>query len=141
MSDAWDTNVLVRLLVADDPAQTDQVRELAASLSPQRPARLTKIVLVETYWVLTRGYSVSREDTIRGLKGLLSVPDFAIEDEAQVSRALDSALDGADLPDALLHEAALAAGVDVVTFDKAAAKRFGWHLLASNDGGSGSDAQ
>lgn len=69
------------------------------------------------------------------------VPDFAIEDEAQVSRALDSALDGADLPDALLHEAALAAGVDVVTFDKAAAKRFGWHLLASNDDGSGSDAQ
>ena len=45
---AVDTNVLVRLLVADDRAQT---RRALSYLEARRPLWISTVVLVETVWV------------------------------------------------------------------------------------------
>ena len=50
---ASDTNVLVRLLVADDPAQTQRA---LAYPEARRRLWLSTVVLVETVWILTSVY-------------------------------------------------------------------------------------
>ena len=57
-----DTNVVVRHLVQDDPIQSKVATGLFESLTPSEPGFLTTVVLVEIYWVLTRGYGISSDD-------------------------------------------------------------------------------
>ena len=54
---AVDTNVLVRLLVADDPVQT---KRAAAFFQARRPAWISTVVLVETVRVLMTVYRWSK---------------------------------------------------------------------------------
>ena len=54
---AVDTNVLVRLLVADDPAQA---KRAMAFLEARRPIWISTVVLVETVWVLMAVYLWSK---------------------------------------------------------------------------------
>ena len=51
---AVDTNVLVRLLTGDDPAQTQRSVELFA----QESILIPKTVLLETEWVLRYSYEL-----------------------------------------------------------------------------------
>ena len=62
---AVDTNVLVRLLVADDPAQT---RRALAYLEARRPLWISAVVLVETVWVLTAVYGWSKAQILAMLE-------------------------------------------------------------------------
>ena len=62
---AVDTNVLVRLLVADDPAQT---RRALAYLEARRPLWVSTVVLVETVWVLTAVYGWSKAQILAMLE-------------------------------------------------------------------------
>ena len=52
---AVDTNVLVRLLTGDDPAQTQRAVELFA----QESILIPKTVLLETEWVLRYSYELA----------------------------------------------------------------------------------
>jgi predicted nucleic-acid-binding protein len=56
---ALDTNVVVRLLIRDDPAQAD----LAAQLVRGNQVLLTTTVLLETEWVLRSRCRVPRSPT------------------------------------------------------------------------------
>ena len=56
-----DTNVLVRYLAQDDPAQSAKVNRLIESeLNERHPGFISLIVLVETCWVLKRLYGANR---------------------------------------------------------------------------------
>jgi predicted nucleic-acid-binding protein len=56
-----DTNVVLRLMVQDDPAQLRRARRaVAAQCSEEEPGLINRIVLVEVIWVLSRGYKYSR---------------------------------------------------------------------------------
>jgi hypothetical protein len=66
---ALDTNVLVRLLVNDDPAQAEQ----AATLIDASAACFVPItVALELEWVLRGGYKLPREAVISVFEGLLA---------------------------------------------------------------------
>lgn len=52
---AVDTNIVVRLLVADDPVQS----QIAAGLFRQHPIFIALTVLLETEWVLRSSYRFS----------------------------------------------------------------------------------
>ncbi len=67
---ALDTNVVVRLLVNDDPSQTRRARTLLAT----RTVLVTPTVLLETEWVLRGAYGISRSALARSLRGLLGLP-------------------------------------------------------------------
>ncbi len=125
-----DTNVLVRYVVRDDAAQAERAKVVFDELSSEHPGFLSVIVLVETYWVLTRSYDFSQHQTIGVLARLADVAELVVQDAALVHKALQQAAAGADFADSLISQAGLAAGCTAtITFDRRAAGTGGMHLL------------
>jgi predicted nucleic-acid-binding protein len=118
---AVDTNVLVRLLVADDPAQT---KRATVFLEARRPVWISIVVLVETVWVLMTVYRWSRAQILAMLHTATNSQEFAFQAVESVRRAADVYASGkADFSDCLALELARAEGhLPFATFDKATAK-------------------
>jgi predicted nucleic-acid-binding protein len=128
---ALDTNLLVRLVTADDAAQAKAVRlALAKRSSPTRPAYVDSIVLCEFAWVLQRSYGYEREDVCTALAAVASQPNFHVECLAQVQEAISLYRAGpADFSDYLMAAKARDAGFSpMLTLDKRAAGS-AWHEL------------
>jgi predicted nucleic-acid-binding protein len=126
-----DTNVLVRYLAQDDPAQSARATRLIESeLSERQPGFIGVIVLVETCWVLKRLYGASVSELRDTVRDLLDARQLVVERREAVALALVRLGEvSGDLADALILGAAEAAGGErTVTFDKAAAK-LGMSLL------------
>ncbi|HLJ28152.1 MAG TPA: type II toxin-antitoxin system VapC family toxin [Candidatus Angelobacter sp.] len=121
---AVDTNVLVRLLVADDPAQT---RRAAAFLEGQRPVWISTVILVETVWVLMTVYVWSKAQILAMLHTATDSRDFAFQAVEAVRTATRVyASSKADFSDCLALELARAEGhLPFATFDKATTKLSG----------------
>ncbi len=107
---AVDTNVLVRYLVDDDPAQAEQARRLIGFT----PILIPRTVLLEVEWVLRGVYELPPSRIIRALAGL---PGVSVEDAPLVAKAMDWAEAELDFADAL-HLAAAAGCDSFLTFDK-----------------------
>lgn len=84
---ALDTNVVVRYLVRDDPAQAEAARALLESLTPERPGFLCREVVVETVWVLERSYKVPRARIADAVLELIATDSLVVEDAGDVARA------------------------------------------------------
>ena len=101
---AVDTNVLVRLLVADDAAQT---RRALAHLEAHRPLWVSTVVLVETVWVLTAVYGWSKAQILAMLETASNSRDFAFQSVETVRAAIAVYTSGkADFSDCLALELA-----------------------------------
>ena len=126
-----DSNVLVRYLTQDDPAQSARAtRLIERQLSEKEPGFISVIVLVELWWVLKRLYRATRAELKQTVQDLLDTRQFVLEQRGAVIQALKR-LDVAagDIADALIVELARAGGCErVVTFDKDA-DRVGMELL------------
>lgn len=112
-----DTNVLVRLLVNDDPRQAAQARRQFES----EEIWIGVTVLLEAAWVLESVYELSPAATADALRGVLGLPNVRTEDVAAVITALDVAAAGVEFADAL-HVLRSPEDVEFVTFDRALAK-------------------
>lgn len=128
-----DANILLRLLVRDDPPQHELAKAFFAARSENDPAYVSLVVIVETTWVLQKSYGYSRGQVADMLDALLESPDLVIESAATVRQAASwSRQPKVGLIDALV---ALLAGnqgcVTTFTFDRDAAKRIpGMELLS-----------
>jgi len=112
---AVDTNVLVRLLVRDDPAQV-----ALAEAFVQTGAWVSHLVLMETVWVLDSVYGVTPEQIANGVEMLLDHNEMAVQDADVVRAALEQYRKnaGVGFSDCLILEVARAAGhVPLGTFD------------------------
>jgi len=125
-----DTNVVVRLLVNDDDAQHARALEALRHVDSQNPAYITHIVLVETWWVLTRSYKTGPEVAVSAVRALVANDEVALERPEFVQQALQAVERGADFADAMIDATQRRSGCDEsVTFDQQAAKTLGWRLL------------
>lgn len=127
-----DTNVLIRYLVQDDPAQAKAAtRFIEAECSGEAPGFVNHIVLCELAWVLEGCYRQSRQHITRVLEQVLRVAQLQVDDPQVVWRALDDYRAGkADFADHLLARVNQASGcADTVTFDTAAGKAAGFVVL------------
>ena len=115
---AVDTNVLVRLIVDDDPAQADAAQRAMAS----EPVFVPKTVVLELEWVLRSVYELSPTTIATAIEGLLSAADVSVEDATAIRRAVGWFKDGLDLADAL-HLASSSHADAFVTFDAAMRRR------------------
>ena len=111
---ALDTNVVVRLLADDDP---DQSRR-AAGLLEDNAVFVPLTVLLETEWVLRSVYALGRDALLRGLRGLLGLPNVTAEATGRVLYALSWYEQGLDFADALhLSSAVETSAGSFATFD------------------------
>jgi predicted nucleic-acid-binding protein len=127
---AIDSNILIRYLVQDDPAQaTLATKFLEEELTAASPGLVTVVALCETVWALRRVYRVNLA-TIRSIMAeLVAAPNLVIEHETEVEMALNA---GAEFADVLLHSIAQYLGAaKTMTFDRKFARTEGVELLGS----------
>jgi len=109
-----DTNIVVRILVDDDPAQV----KLAQAVLDQGDVLILKTVVLESEWVLRSLYRLRPQRIASILRGLFGLPGITVEDAIAVQRALDWFEQGMDFADAL-HLASTPIGATFLTFDRA----------------------
>jgi predicted nucleic-acid-binding protein len=99
-----DTNLLVRYLTQDDPAQARRANEwMDGALSQGEKCFLNQIVLSELIWVLRGAYEYGKDDLVMVLEKLLATAQFVVEDRDLVLEALADFLQGSgDFPDYLI---------------------------------------
>lgn len=84
-----DTNVLVRFLVRDDKAQfAAAVALIAKEVKRGHHVMVSKLVILETEWVLRSRYEVEKSQMLELFSGLLSAQDVECEDAASFEEAL-----------------------------------------------------
>jgi len=127
-----DTNVLVRYLTHDDPAQTALANKVMDSLSAEAPGFLSTVVIAEVVWVLESLYRFSKLETIQTLETLLRSKELIVERAEIVGQALANfKTSRSDFADCLIERTGHAAGCrHTVTFDRRAASLPGIKLLS-----------
>jgi predicted nucleic-acid-binding protein len=127
-----DTNVLVRYLTQDDPAQFAAVDRLIRKARHTGEAFfLNQIVLCEAVWVLESVYRYSREVIAQSVEKLLMTVDFEIDQRDDVWVALaEYKRYGADFADYLIGRCNVTHGCGhTVTFDRLLKGASGFQLL------------
>lgn len=126
-----DTNIVVRFLVDDDPAQCAAARALFARLTETEPGFVARETAVEIHWVLSRACGLPRAEVCDALEGLALSAEIAMEAADDVLAAIAAARAGAgDFADLMIATAGRRAGcAETVTFDRRAARAEGMRLL------------
>jgi predicted nucleic-acid-binding protein len=117
---ALDTNVLVRVLVEDDPEQTARAAALLDRLiAADEAGFVSDVALCEVVWVLRDRYRVSRRETAEVVGRLLRARHLRFSSSERLARALASFRSGqGDFADYVIQQQSRAAGAEVViTFD------------------------
>jgi len=115
---AVDTNVVVRLLTADDPKQAAAARALFAA----GPIWIAKTVWLETAWVLGSLYGFEDTAIREAFTKLLALVNVHTEDRPSIAAALALTAQGIDLADAM-HLTSRPSGADFVSFDQTFVRR------------------
>jgi predicted nucleic-acid-binding protein len=124
---AIDTNVLVSLLVRDDPRQSDAAEKFIG-----KGAWVSHLALVETLWVLDAVYRRSGEQIASAVEMLMAHSELTLQDADVVAAAHDRfrAQPTLGFSDCLLVETARKAGhLPLGTFDRRLAKLDGAQRL------------
>ncbi|PZO00402.1 MAG: VapC toxin family PIN domain ribonuclease [Alphaproteobacteria bacterium] len=121
---AIDTNVVVRILVADSPEQTDRAKALVR----HTPVWVSTTVVLEAAWVLSSRYGFSPTMVADALTSLGGLPGVTFEKAEAIHRAFDAVRAGLDFADAI-HLALASDQTAFATFDKELAGRAAaWEL-------------
>jgi len=126
-----DTNLLVRYVTDDDPAQAAVVRALFRDMEAAgERLHVSCIVLCELCWTL-RGYDCSRDEIAAVLVKILATGLFEIQDSDLVRYALEEYRQGrGDFADYLIGWQNRRAGcTDTFTFDGKLKKAAGFAFL------------
>ena len=115
---AIDTNIVVRLLTADDAEQAKTAKRIVGS----GDIFVGVTVLLEAEWVLRAGYGFQPAQIVAALRGMAGLPGVTVEEPVQLSTAIDWLEGGMDFADAL-HLARSSHCSAFVTFDQKFAKR------------------
>ena len=118
---ALDTNVVVRALVHDDPAQTEvAARYFRRADAGEIRLFISTVVLCELEWVLASRYRFRRGEIGDVLERLLLAPALEFEEREAFTRSLGGYRAGkGDLSDYFIRESARTAGcLPVITFEK-----------------------
>jgi predicted nucleic-acid-binding protein len=127
-----DTNVLVRYITQDHPAQSAAAVKVMDSLSSDLPGFLSLVVIAEVVWVLQFSYRFKRDEIEHVVERLLRSKELVLERAEIVSQALRKfRASRTNFADCLIERCSHAAGCQyVLTFDRDAAA-MGMRLLAS----------
>jgi predicted nucleic-acid-binding protein len=128
-----DTNVLVRYIAQDDPAQSQRATLLIErECNEANPGFVGLVVLAEIVWVAESCYAASRGEQCQIVRRILETRQLIVQEAETVWQALRLFEQGkADFADCLVERTAAAAGCErTVTFDKTAST-IGMSLLTA----------
>jgi predicted nucleic-acid-binding protein len=120
---AIDTNVLVRLIIRDDPTQTAAAEKFIA-----QGAWVSQLVLAESAWVLQTAYELDHHRLAAALELLLNHRDLTLQDADAIAPALAAyrRRPALGFSDCLIVEIARKAGhLPLGTFDRDLSKLSG----------------
>ncbi|HEY7838186.1 MAG TPA: type II toxin-antitoxin system VapC family toxin [Terriglobales bacterium] len=122
-----DTNVLVRYITQDDPAQAAKAAALLESLTAAEPGFISLVVTAELAWVLERTYRLGRGPLAAVVERLLQTETLRVQNDTEVFAAMLEMRHGhADFADALIAALARSAGCrHTATFDRRALRLAG----------------
>lgn len=127
-----DTNVVVRLLIGDDPQQTPIAEQAFLDAIASGGVVLPDVVLAEVAWVL-RDYDLERATRYQLLERLVRTRGVVVDDIDAVIDALEQFRQGGDLADQLILARATKTGaLPVLSFDRRFAASDGVELLRSS---------
>lgn len=109
---AVDTNVLARFVLGDDPAQSALAAQLLGT-----PCFAPDTVLLETAWLLSSRFNLSRTTVAETLRDLISLPNLAVSNPEKLVWAIDRFAAGADFAD-MLHIVTSQGADSFVSFEK-----------------------
>lgn len=127
-----DTNVLVRYLTQDDPAQSARATQLIEGrLTQSNPGFVSIVVMVETVWVLDRAYGFRRQEIASAIERILQVDVFEVQYEQEIFTAMVLLRDGrGSFADALTGELSSASGCSYTySFDRGITQLPNFRLL------------
>jgi predicted nucleic-acid-binding protein len=86
-----DTNVLVRYLTQDDPAQSRKANSLIdGAVGSGERLRLDEVVLCELVWVLRGAYGFGKPTITDAVAKILDADQFSLEDRDLLREALEA---------------------------------------------------
>jgi len=118
-----DTNVLVRYLAQDDPAQSARATEIIeCRLSEANPGFVSVVAMAEMAWVLERAYGLPTKDVVGAIERTLQADVLSVERDQEVFAAMTALKEGrGSFADALIGTLGAAAGCSAtLTFDRKA---------------------
>ena len=127
-----DTNILVRYLAQDAPAQSTKATEiLEHRLTEKNPGFVSIVAMVETVWVLDRAYGLTAQEIAAAVERLLQVEVLVVENEQEVFTAMVALKQGrGSFADALIAALGARAGcTHTLTFDQKAIRLSGFELV------------
>ena len=118
MSAFLDTNVLIRHLTGDPPAQA---RRATAFLERADELLVTDLIVAEVVYVLESFYEVKRPRVAELVRAIIVFPGIIVVDEPLLLRALEVyEVERIDFAEAYLVASAEASGVETIaSFDRA----------------------
>jgi predicted nucleic-acid-binding protein len=119
-----DTNVVIRFLTADDPAQRRAALKFGSGLGTDHLAFLPLVAILELDWALRTKLGFTKAEVVMVVGKLLNTRGLTVENHSLVVRVLDLVeKKNADFADAMIACRALEEGCDSVkTFDIKAAR-------------------
>jgi predicted nucleic-acid-binding protein len=120
-----DTNVLLRYLAQDDPAQSRRATQIIErQLTEQEPGFVSLVSALEVVWVLRSLFKRSRQEIANDIEMLLAADTLEVQNEQEVYNAVVSLRNGiGTFEDALIGSLGAWRGcLATLTFDEDAAK-------------------
>ena len=108
-----DTNVIIRLLTGDDPAQFKKAKAVFA----KNDVKITTTVIMECEWVLRYAYRFSQPEITNAFRSLFGLANVSLQDSPVIDNAIDWHSRGMDFADAI-HLAKSQDSEAFITFDK-----------------------
>ena len=129
--EAFDTNVIVRLLVRDDDEQYRRAELIFRRATAGPGVWLASVVLVEVVWVLRVAYKFDRAASAASLRRLIQTDGVQVDDQPTTRLALAAFEAGtADFADYLILESARRDGaLPLHTFDERLSRSDGAKLV------------
>lgn len=118
-----DTNILVRYLTQDDPAQSQRATGIIErQLTEENPGFISVVTMVEVVWVLDRVYRLAAAEIAAAIEHILETDVLVVQNEQEVFTSMIALKEGrARFSDALIVALGEMAGCSyTLTFDRKA---------------------